>query len=81
MKKYLWLFLTALCSYIFYFFSLPLSTPYTTMSGSQQYCFCIMEMFFNRPVQLYFLFFQPAAKHALHTAAPAGAGTAAACAA
>ena len=37
--------------------------------------------FFNRPVQLYFLFFQPAAKHALHTAAPAGAGTAAACAA
>lgn len=29
MKKYLWLFLTALCSYIFYFFSLPPSTPYT----------------------------------------------------
>ena len=30
MKKYLWLFLTALCSYIFYFFSLPPSTPYTS---------------------------------------------------
>lgn len=29
MKKYLWLFLAALCSYIFYFFSLPPSTPYT----------------------------------------------------
>lgn len=29
MKKYLWIFLTALCSYIFYFFSLPPSTPYT----------------------------------------------------
>ena len=29
MKNYLWLFLTALCSYIFYFFSLPPSTPYT----------------------------------------------------
>ncbi len=29
MKKYLWLFLTALCSYIFYFFSLPPSTSYT----------------------------------------------------
>lgn len=28
MKKYLWLFLTVLCSYIFYFFSLPPSTPY-----------------------------------------------------
>lgn len=32
MKKYLWLFLTALCSYIFYFFSLPPSTPYTPPS-------------------------------------------------
>ena len=47
MKKYLWLFLTALCSYIFYFFSLPPSTPYTPPPLPVQEQLVILEIYQN----------------------------------